>query len=109
MLPPEKRHDDFIGFVRDIWLPPEVYGGDSKPTSVAFYQHMTKPITEYFQDSVLQEISQIEIQRYLTYLRTQYKSKLDKPLSPKSIRHQYTVLTKIFGYAEKQEMIAKIQ
>lgn len=107
MLPPEKRHDDFIGFVRDIWLPLEVCGGDSKPTTIAFYQHMIKPITEYFQSSILQEISPIEIQRYLTYLRTQYRSKLDKPLSSKSIRHQYGVLTKIFGYAEKQEMIAK--
>ena len=41
------------------------------------------------------------------YLRTQYKGKLGKPLSPKSLRHQYGTLNLIFGYAEKQEMIVK--
>jgi len=35
------------------------------------------------------------------------KQKDGKPLSPKSIRHQYVTLNVIFEYAEKQEMIAK--
>lgn len=107
MLPPEKRHDDFVAFIQNIWLPLQVRDGNSKPTTVAFYQHMIKPIVGYFQGTVLQEISPIDVQRYLTYLHTDYKSKLGKPLSPKSLRHQYGTLTKIFGYAEKQEMIAK--
>ena len=80
---------------------------NSKPATVAFYQHMIKPIVGYFQGSVLHEISPIDVQRYLTYLHKDYKSKLGKPLSPKSLRHQCGTLTKIFGYAEKQEMMVK--
>jgi len=67
---------------------------------------MANYITAYFDGAVLQQISPIDIQKYLTYLRTDYKSKLGKPLSPKSIRHQYSTLNLIFEYAERQEMIS---
>ena len=107
MLPPEKRHDDFVTFVKGNWLTLQIRGGNAKPSTVAFYEYMTKPITEYFQSAVLQEISPADIQRYFIYLRTEHKSKLGKPLSPKSIRHQYVTLNTIFEYAEKQEMISK--
>lgn len=107
MLPPEKRHDDFVRFVKDNWLALQIRGGNAKPSTVAFYEYMAKPITEYFQGAVLQEISPADIQRYFIYLRTEHKSKLGKPLSPKSIRHQYVTLNTIFEYAEKQEMISK--
>lgn len=106
-IPAEKRRDDFTAFVNDTWLPLQVRGGNDKPTTVAFYQYMARTITDYFQGAVLQEIGPIDIQKYLVYLRTQYKSKLGKPLSPKSLRHQYATLNLIFGYAEKQEMIVK--
>ena len=106
-LPPDKRRDDFTAFINDTWLPLQVCGGNDKPTTIAFYQHMAKYITDSFQGAVLQEISPIDIQKYLVYLRTQYKSRLGKPLSPKTLRHQYATLNLIFGYAEKQEMIAK--
>lgn len=107
MLPPEKRHDDFVRFVNDNWLALQIRGGNAKPSTVAFYEYMSKPITEYFQGAVLQEISPADIQRYFIYLRTEHKSKLGKPLSPKSVRHQYVSLNTIFEYAEKQEMISK--
>ena len=106
-IPAEKRRDDFAAFVNDVWLPLQVRGGNDKPTTIAFYQHNARTITDYFQGAVLQEIGPIDIQKYLVYLRTQYKSKLGKPLSPKSLRHQYGTLNLIFGYAEKQEMIVK--
>jgi len=105
-LPPDKRKDDFVSFVNEIWLPLQVRGGNDKPTTIAFYQHMANYITAYFDGAVLQQISPIDIQKYLTYLRTDYKSKLGKPLSPKSIRHQYSTLNLIFEYAERQEMIS---
>ena len=105
--PPEKRHDDFVSFVHNIWIPLQVQNGNNKPTTVAFYQYMIKPITTYFQGMVLQEISPIIIEKYLVYLRTEYKSKLGKPLSAKTLRHQYGTLNLIFNYAEKQELIAK--
>ncbi len=106
-LPPEQRHDDFNSFISDIWLPLYVRNGSHKPTTVAFCEDMTKPIMKYFNGSVLQEISPFEIQRYLTYLGTEYRSKIGKPLSPKSVRHQYSVLNQIFSYAERHELIAK--
>ena len=63
-------------------------------------------ISEYFNGAVLQEISPIDIQKYLAYLRTEYKGKQGKPLSAKTLRHLYGTLNLIFGYAEQQEMIA---
>lgn len=106
-LPPEQRHDDFNWFVSDVWLPLYVRSGSLKPTTVTYYQHMAQTITGYFNGAVLQEIGPLDIQKYLVYLRTEHKSKLGKPLSPKSQHHQYTTLNMIFRYAEKQGMIAK--
>lgn len=106
-LPPDKRHDDFVSFVNDTWLALQIRGGNAKPSTVAFYEYMSKTITNYFRGAILQEISPIDIQKYFVYLRTEHKSKLGKPLSPKSLRHQYVTLNVIFEYAEKQEMIAK--
>jgi len=106
-LPPEMRHDDFTAFVNETWLPLQIRGGDAKPSTVAFYEYMAKPITTYFDGAVLQEISPIEIQKYFAYLRTEYKTKAGKTLSPKSLCHQYVTLNAIFGYATGQEMIAK--
>lgn len=107
MLPPEKRHDDFVSFVNNNWLALQIKGGNVKPSTASFYEYMTKPIIDYFQSAVLQEISPADIQRYFIYLRTEHKSKIGKVLSPKSIRHQYVTLNVIFEYAEKQEMIAR--
>lgn len=106
-IPAEKRRDDFVAFVKDIWLPLQVQSGECKPATVAFYKQRTKSIIDYFDGCVLQEITPMDIQKYLIYLRTEYKSKLGKPLSPKSLHHQFGTLSLIFGYAEKQEMIAK--
>lgn len=106
-LPPDQRHDDFNWFVSDVWLPLYVRSGSMKPTTVSYYQFMAQTITGYFNGAVLQEIGPLDIQKYLVYLRTEHKSKLGKPLSPKSVRHQYATLNMIFRYAEKQEMIAK--
>ena len=106
-LPPEKRKDDFVAFVTDTWFAVNVCGGDAKPATIAFYEYMSKPITEYFKGAVLQDITPIDIQKYFIYLRTDYKTKAGKPFSAKSLRHQYVTLTAIFGYAEKQEMVSK--
>ena len=105
-LPPEKRRDGFAAFVNDVWLPLQVRGGNIKPSTVAFYEYMAKPITEYFSGAILQKIGPIEIQKYLIYLRTEHKTKRGQPLSPKTLRHQYVALSSIFNYAERQGMIA---
>lgn len=106
-LPPDKRRDDFLSFVNDTWFVLRVRGENDKPNTVAFYKNMTRMISEYFNGAVLQEISPIDIQKYLAYLRTEYKRKQGKPLSAKTLRHLYGTLNLIFGYAEQQEMIAQ--
>ncbi len=96
-----------MSFVNDTWFVLQIRGENDKPNTIAFYKNMTRIISEYFKGSVLQEISPVDIQKYLVYLRTEYKSKLGKPLSAKTLRHQYGTLNLIFGYAEQQEMIAQ--
>ena len=81
-LPPEMRHDDPASFVNDVWLPLQIRGGDVKPSTVAFYEYMSKPITQYFSGAALQEISSIEIQKYFDYLCAEYRIKAGKLLVP---------------------------
>lgn len=107
ILPPEKRHDDFVSFVNDTWLPLQVKSGNNKPATVAFYLNNSKLIVNYFKGAILQNISALDIQKFLIYLRTDYKSKLGKPLAPKTTHHIYATLCLIFDFAENQEMIAK--
>lgn len=103
-IPTEETITDFCSFINDIWLPIRSTG---KPCTVAFYKNMAKIICEYFKGKKLQEITPLEIQRYLNYLRTDYRSKYGKPLAPKSVHHQYGTLNLIFGYAENLDLIQK--
>ena len=106
-LPPEKRHDDFVAFVNELWLPLHICGRDCKPTSIAFYKNIAKVITSYFNGSILQQITPMQIQKYLLQLRNDYKTKQGKSLSAKSVRHHYCTLANIFTYAERQDFIIK--
>ncbi len=107
MLPPEKRHDDFVRFVNETWFPLQVQGNNRKAKTVSFYSSMTKIINEYFKGRTLQSISPIDIQKYLVYLRTKYQGRFGRPLTPKTVHHQYNTLNLIFNFAEEQEMISK--
>ena len=104
---PDQRQDDFNSFVSDVWLPLYVRSGNLKPSTISFYQYMTATITNYFKGIAIQDIGPLDLQKYLVYLRTKHKSKLGKPLSSQSLRHQYTILNLIFSFAERQEVIAK--
>ena len=106
-LPPEKRRDSFKTFVNEVWFPLQVCNGNDKQSTVTFYKNMKKPIVEYFDGKVLQEISPLHIQKFLSYLSNDYKTERGKPLAPKTVRHYYNVLGMIFSYAEKQNVIAK--
>ena len=106
-IPAEKRHDDFASFVNDTWLPLQVRNGSNKPCTVVFYQNNANFIVQHFKGKTLQSITPMDKEKHLVYLRTEYKSKLRKPLSPKTTHHMYATLNLIFGYAERQEMIVK--
>ena len=106
-VPPTPRRDDFITFIDDVWFPLQVRGSGHKPRTVAFYESMIKTIRQYFSGQTLQEITPMDIERYLSYLRMDYKGHNGGPMKPKTVHHQYNTLNLIFGYAEKQDIITK--
>lgn len=103
----DERRDDFVSFVEKVWFPLQVSGNDRKAKTVAFYESTTKTINAYFSGWVLQDITAMDIEKYLVYLRTEYRSRYGKPLASKTILHHYGTLNLIFGYAEKRELISK--
>lgn len=103
----DERRDDFVSFVEKVWFPLQVSGNDRKAKTVAFYESTTKTINAYFSGWVLQDITAMDIEKYLVYLRTEYRSRYGKPLAAKTIHHHYGTLNLIFGYAEKRELISK--
>ena len=102
-----KSQTDFPDFIINTWFPMRVRDGEHKTTTIEFYRHITNKIAEYFSEKALQEISSIQIQQYLIYLRTQYRTKQNKPISDKTIRHHYCTLKQVFDFAEEQELIVK--
>ena len=94
-------------FIDNTWLPLQVRGSDRKPKTIAFYESASKLIKGFFEGLDLQEIKPLHIEKYLVYLRTDYRSRYGRALAPKTIRHHYSALKLIFEYAEKQELISK--
>lgn len=98
---------DFADFILNTWFPICICDGEHKPTTIEYYRHIANKIADYFKGRTIQQIASTDIQKYLVYLRTQCKTRQNKPLSHKTIRHQYCGLTLIFAYAVKQEIILK--
>lgn len=90
---------DFCAFITDTWLPIQVCNGSKKPKTEGFYKSMTKLICKYFGGWFLQDIRPIDVQKYPIYLRTEYTGKSGKPLTAKTLSHQYSTLHLIFSYA----------
>ena len=102
-----KSWTDFAVFALDTWFPLCICDGDHKPKTVDFYRHITSKIAEYFKGKAIQQIVSTDVKKYIVYLRTKYRTKQGKPISDKTIRHHYCVLTLIFAYAVEQEIILK--
>lgn len=98
---------DFKSFVENTSFPLQVKGQGRKPKTIAFYESSVKIISSYFEGRFLQDITSSDIECFLLYLRTEYKSRYGKPLAPKSVHHQYNTLNLIFSYAEDLERIQK--
>lgn len=103
----DRTKTDFVDFIQNVWFPLRVCDGEHKHTTVEFYRNITNKIAEYFKGAILQQITSLQIQKYIIYLRTKYRSKQGKPVSDKTIRHHYCMLTLVFGFAEEQELITK--
>ena len=67
-IPPAVHSCDFADFINEVWLPLQVQKGSNKPITVSFYRNNTKRLTEYFKGRSMQEITAIDIQRYLRNL-----------------------------------------
>lgn len=103
----QNKHTEFSEFVLQTWYPIFVCDNMHKPTTIEFYYHISNKIALYFKGKSIQQITSIDIKRYLTYLSTEYKTKANKPLSDKTIRHHYCVLVLIFEFAIEHEIIVK--
>ena len=106
-IPPEERRDDFVEFVNNVWFRLYICNGDHKKSTETYYEDVSRYITDYFNGSILQDITPIQIQEYLKHLRTEHERKKKKPLSQKYLHHQYGTLLNIFNYAEANNMIVK--
>ena len=102
-----KARTDFACFIRELWFPICICDGEHKPNTIQFNRNISNIIADYFGGKAIQKITGTDIQKYLIYLRTEYKTPLGKPLAPKTIRHHYCTLANIFSYAMKQEIILK--
>lgn len=71
------------------------------------YTNILKVMRPHFEEQPLSEISGIKITQYLSWLRNDYRTPNGNPLADKSIKHHYNILSFIFGYAEKQDLIDK--
>ena len=103
----EKSRTEFSAFIRQVWFPICICDGEHKPTTIDFNRNISNVIANYFSGKAMQAISSTDIQKYLIYLRTDYRTAQGKPLAQKTIRHHYCTLANIFSYALKQEYILK--
>lgn len=103
----EKERTEFGAFAEELWFPLKIDNGEHKHTTVDFYKNTMPRVVEYFRGRAVQSITAIDIQKYLRYLRTEYRTKQGKPIGDKSIKHCYCILVLIFAFAMEQEIILK--
>lgn len=92
-------------FINQIWFPYQTETKLLKATTLAFHTYLLKTTLQYFGNIKLKNVSQQRIEHYLYYLRSEYKTARNAPLSPKTIRHHYCTLNLIFEYAVKIDYI----
>lgn len=98
---------EFSDFVNNVWFSICICDGEHKPTTIEFNRHISSVIADYFSGRAIQSITSTDVQKYLIFLRTKYKTAQGKTLAPKTIRHHYCTLANIFSYAMKQEILLK--
>lgn len=101
----DKKQKEFSDFVLNVWFPICIEDGEHKPTTVNFYRYTANRLIQYFKGRAIQDITTIDIKRYLAYLRKEYTTKQGKPISDKTIRHSYCVLEQIFTFAAEEKFI----
>lgn len=97
----------FGRFVREVWLPLGVKDGSHRASTVAMYQYILAVMLPFFEKIPLQELTALQITKYLNWLRNDYRTERGKPLAEKTIKHHYNTLKTALNYAEKHELIIK--
>lgn len=103
----ENQRTDFVGFVDGLFFPVCLYDGNHKQTTITYYESLSKGIKTYFKGYTLQNITPIDIKKYLIYLQTKHRTPLGNTASPKTVRHIYCLLAMIFKFAKEQDYIVK--
>ncbi len=96
----------FEDFVNTKWMPTQMSIKDHRASTVAFHEYLLKVILPYFGSCKLQDITAIDMERYMDYLKNTYKTKQGTSPSPKTIRHHYATLHLIFNYAVNADYIS---
>ena len=92
-------------YIKEIYLPLDVDNGEHKKTSISFDKSMSGYIMEYFNDYNLKDIRSLDIDLFLKYLRTERKQKNGIGMAPKTVKHVYSELDRIFKSAKKRRLI----
>jgi hypothetical protein len=96
----------FGEFVERHWLPHQKDEKENRESTMVFYDQMLKVMHPHFAPLRMQDITDRHVTPYLNYLKNTYRTAQGKPLSPKTIRHHYRVLSVIFKYALKVDCIS---
>ena len=94
-------------FVKDYWLDYQKNVKENKQTTIQFYNDILKIILPKIGKIKMINVSHIDLENYMKYIKNDYRSRIGKKLSPKSIKHHYRVLCIIFKYAVKQGIIVE--
>ena len=103
----EKDKMSFTQFVNTIWIPLMVEGPEKKEKTINTYKYLSDKACAYFHDTDIKTITSLDLQKYIHFLQTDTNNKNKRPLSRKTIRHHYCVLSLIFGFAFDNEVIEK--
>ena len=95
----------FDGFINDVWIPQYVRNGTRRQGTIRFYTDILKALVPHFTNIPLREVTSIRINKYLSWLRSDYRSQYGKPLSDKTVKHYYITLSAIFNFAHKYDFI----
>ena len=96
----------FARFVDERWLPHQKAEKENRETTLTFYEQILKVMRPHFDPLRMQDITDRHVTQYLSFLKNTYRTAQGKPLSPKTIRHHYRVLSVIFKYALKADCIS---
>lgn len=91
----------FNQFIDEIWFPTQTEENGLRHTTIDFRIQLLKTVKPYFEGVLLNDITPEKVYEYLKYLGNQYKTRQNRPLSSKTIKHHYNLLSYILLYATR--------